>query len=37
MNDWIVLLAMMPFALAFSWFMGRGRDKPKPRKITFYV
>jgi len=37
MNDWTLLLALMPFALAFSWFMSRGRTSPKPRKIEFYV
>jgi len=37
MNDWLIILALIPFALVFSAFMSKGRPSPKPKKVTFYL
>ena len=37
MTDLLPLLIASPFALALAWFMGRGVQSPKPKKVTFFL
>lgn len=37
MNDWLIILTLIPFVLVFSLFMGKGRTSPKPKKVTLYL
>ena len=37
MDYFTLCLIVSPFALALAWFMGRGVQSPKPKKISFFL
>jgi hypothetical protein len=37
MTEILPYLIASPFALVLAWFMGRGVQSPKPKKVSFFL